>query len=253
MSFQIQLGSLTLDGMTRWEESMPSRVPVETYPRRHGAIIPAAPLKGPKSGRFDFNLSADTEWELKNSLENLRVELEKGSGKLFLRDDSRYLNAVKTNFAIVHVAGNAPATNATGYIEFVIGDPYWYSDGGEQWDTQANVASSPKNYTVVNSGGAPTPPRIEITALSVNKTGTFKLTNTTAGLYVQWGSGTINATKKLIINCAADPFSVTNDGTNALGLFSGSRSLLLLAELNSLSYEGPTGVDVKVAWTERWH
>lgn len=261
MAFQIQLGSFTIDGANRWEENSPSRVPVETFPRRRGAIVPAAPLKGAKTGRFEFAVCRDSESLLTSYLDSLKAELEKGRGDLFLRDDNRYLKAVKTNFAIVHQANQAPTLWASGYIEFVIADPYWYSDNGEQSSTKSNIASSPYAYSVMNNGGTATPVRIEITALSVNKTGTFKLTNTTTGLYVQWGSGTINATKKLIIDCAGDPFTVTNDGANALSLFTGSKDFLLLAGdtgaalaegSNSLSYEGPTGVDVKIAWTERW-
>lgn len=251
MSFQIQLGDLTIDGTNRWEENNPSRVPVETFPRRQGGIVPTVPLKGPKRGRFDFSVYADSEIELTIYLENLKAELEKGQGKLFLRNDSRYLKAVKTNFAIVHTASNAPALNASGYIEFVIGDPYWYSDLGEQSNTQANIATSPTTYRVVNSGGAATPPRIEITALSTDKTGHFEFTNDTSGIYVHF-FGTISATKKLIINCAGDPFSVTNDGVNALGGFSGSKGFLLLPGSNALRYDGVTGIDLKVAWVERW-
>lgn len=251
MSYQVSFGGIVLDGIARWEETMQSRVAVDTFPRRQGGIVPSVPFKSPKQGRFNFVIYKDSESALLAYIDSLKRTLEEGIGQIILRDDSRYLRAVKTNFGIAHDVTQMPSQVATGFVEFVAGDPFWYSSAGEQTTTESNVASSPHAFSATNDGGALTPIRIEIKALTVDKTGTFKLTNTTIGLVCQY-TGTVLADQTLLIDCAASPFVVQNGGTNGLKDFAGS-FLSLVAGLNNFSYDGPTGVDVTLSWTERWN
>lgn len=247
--FQIRFAGLTLDGILSWEEAQASRVNVNTFPRKHGGIVVAVPFKAPKSGTFSFAVIKDSEAALTAYLDNLRAVLDAGVGQLFLRDDNRYVRVVKTNFSLAHRASDLPALKATGAIEFVAADPFFYDATGEQHADDLAVTASPSVFAANNTGGAVTPVRIEIKANGADKTGTFKLTNTTTGIYAQY-TGTINNGNFLLIDGA--DFTVTINGTNGLKNFVGSFWQLALGN-NNLNYEGPTGVDVKVYWRKRWN
>lgn len=247
MPFQIKFAAMTLDGLTDWSEEVSSRVSPERFPRRQGAVLEPVPFLSERSIRVSGFVDKSTEAALVTYLKDVGAKLHNGTAPLYLRDDATYINAVKTNYGYSFKAGEAAHLRAKYFIDFVAGDPYWYSETVNT-STQTNVASSPHSFSVTNTGGEATPVKIDITALSVDKTGTFKLTNTTNGLSASYG-GTITAGQVLTIDCAT--LKVVNSGANGLPGFSGSFWMLVIGT-NNVTYEGPTGVTIVVSWTNRW-
>jgi hypothetical protein len=247
--FNLQFAGLTLDGVTEFNPDQPSRVAVERFPRRHGAIVSKTPFKAEKTISMAFTVDKASEAALKAYLDALAAVLDAGEGQLFLRDDNRFMRAVKTAFSYSYRAGEMPATRASGRIELVAADPFVYDGGGEKTQAHHGVVASPESFAATNSGGAITPPRMEIKAAGANKTGTFKLTNTTTGIYAQYTGTIVNGTS-LVIDSSA--YTLSNGGVNGLKDFVGSFWLLGLGVTN-IEYSGPTGVDVDIFWTERWN
>ena len=160
---------------------------------------------------------------------------DKGRDRLYLRDDGRYLNAIKQGFSYRFNGARAGSRVAQFSVQFIADDPFWYSGTTESVLT-SNVVASPTVIAVTNSGGTKTSPLIEIKALGSPVTD-VKISNGTTGLFVHY-SGTINAGATLSIDCA--DFKAVVNGGNALNLITGTIELFLEPGLNNLVYEGPT-------------
>lgn len=247
MAFQIKFAGLTLNNLEDWSEDLPSRVNPETFPRRQGAIVQPVPFVAPRQIRVSGTVDKETESDLKTYFRTLGASLHNGIGELYLRDDSVFLNAVKSGYGYSYSAKEKPSTRGKYFIDFIAGDPYWYSATPSS-DTQSNVSSSPHTFSVDNDGGTLTPIAFSIEALGADKTGTFKLTDTTHGLSFSW-TGTIEADQLLTIDTGTK--RVLNGGGNGIAGFTGSFFLLVVGT-NNFSYEGPTGVDLVTTWTHRF-
>lgn len=250
MALQIKFGDLVLQGVVDWGDSLPSKVEIEEFPRRHGSIVPDIAFNGARivtlSGEFVENTAA----ALKTSLDDLGQRLsELGRDKLSLYDDdNRFLYAIKKNYRKSRSAMRLPLLASKYDIEFLCDDPYWYSTT-EQTSAQQDPAASPHTFAVTNSGGAETPARIEIKADGADATD-VKITNTTIGLFTQF-TGTIQNGNVLTIDM--DKLSVQNGGSDGRNnLASGSTFWPLVRGLNNLEYIGPIAVLIKAIWTERW-
>lgn len=252
MGFALKFSDLTLDDVEEWTEESSSRVDVEDFPRRHGTIIPLAPYLKPRVIRMSGRVFKSTEAALKTYLEDLSNRLtEKGLAKLQLRDNTRYLNAVKSGFSYSFSAGQAALLGARFAIEFLAGDPFWYA-ATETTSDQGIVGASSYNFSIINNGKSKTPVRAEMIAVGANKTD-LKLTNRTNTLFMRF-SGTVVRGQTLIMNSAHVRYParrVTNGSSNGLNSFTGGFWLLEVGQ-NNLRYEGPTDVGLKVFYTERW-
>lgn len=246
MAFQLKFAGVTLDGVEEWADELRNRIDPETFPRRDGSIVQEAAFKDPIRLRLPYHVSKADEATLKTYLNSLGSLMESGRDKLYLRDDNRYLNAIITGLSRSHRAGDAAALTARGVVEFLIDDPYFYSDT-ESASAEQNPSASPHIFSITNSGKARTPVRIEIKADGVNVTD-VKLTNTTTSLFARF-SGTITANNTLVIDCKKR--SVQNGGANGLNSFTGS-FWELEQGVNNLEYIGPVDVLVTAYHTERW-
>ena len=246
MAFQISFGGLTIDGIASWEDSSPSRVVPQIFPRRHGAVVPKQSFLGPRTVIVNGEVDKTSEAALKSYLSSLSAILsDKGRDKLILRDDSRFLNASKTGFSHGFHSDRAPALAARFAIEFFCDDPFWYSTT-QQTLTQAGIASG-TNFTVTNNGGAKTPPRIVVSGVS--GAGVFvQLTNTTTGLNVKF-SGDIAVGQ--LITFDHTNFKCLKAGGSALAGFTGT-FFELIAGAQNLRYDGSGTATVVVEHLERW-
>ncbi len=247
--YNLTFAGMALDGVTEFTPEQPKRVSIERFPRRHGAIVPKTPFKAEKTIAMVFTVDKASEAALKAYLDALGAVLAAGEGQLFLRDDNRFIRCVNTVWSHSYRASEMPATRASGRIEMVAADPFWYDGGGEKTQAHHGVAASPETFAATNNGGATTPPRMEIKAVGADKTGTFKLTNTTMGIYIQY-VGTILNGSSLVFDSSA--YTVSNGGVNGLKDYTGS-FWDLLTGANNIEYSGPTGVDIDIFWTERWN
>src|SRR5262245_48399323 len=150
--FQIKFAGLTLDGAAEWPEEIPSRATPDRFARRQGAIIESVPFLAERRIKVQGEVSTSTESALKNYLTSLGAKLHAGVNKLYLRDDGRYINAVKGNYGYSYRGNEAASIHAKYFIEFIAGDPYWYSDTQET-STQSNVSASPFSFALTNTGG----------------------------------------------------------------------------------------------------
>ena len=247
MGFALKFAGETLDDVATWDEPLEFKVGEEEFPRRHGSLVQEVAFLRSRRIVLTGRVFKDDEATLKTYLEDLKQTfIEKGRDRLQLRDDNRYLNAILSGFSTRYIAGQAANRGAPFSLEFLADDPFWYSDT-EKTNAQDAIASSPHTYSITNSGKAHTPPRIEIKAAGGDATD-VKLTNTTTGLFARF-AGTISNGQTLIINSAKR--TVTNGAANGLNDFTGS-FWEFVAGVNNLQYEGPTGVDVVVYWTERY-
>src|SRR3990167_8257875 len=95
MAFQIKFAGVTIDGVDRWAESRPAKLPGLTFPRRHGALVQEAAFSGPRIVNLSGEVSKDSEALLQSYLDDLGAALfEAGRNKLYLKDNTRYLNAI---------------------------------------------------------------------------------------------------------------------------------------------------------------
>ena len=245
--FQTSFAGVSLGEVLSWDEEIPSRVLAEDFPRKHGSFVPPIAFLGTRTIRVNCRAVGASEAALKSFLNDLSYKLyRKGRDKLVLRDDSRYLNAIKTAMRLGYKAGEAPAVQALFSIEFLCDDPFWYSTIESSIATQSIVAS-PTTFVITHNGPVETPPRIEIKAVGANRTD-VKLSNTTVGLFVRY-AGTIVAGQTLVIDCAKK--TVANAGVNGLNDFTGTFFNLEPGAQN-LTFEGAQPCDVTVYWTERW-
>jgi len=251
MALAITFAGLAIDGVTDWGEDLPSRVQSETFPRRHGSIVQNLAFLGPRTVTLSGEVIKADETSLKSYLNTLSQTLtDRGRDRLFLRDDSRYLNAIKTGFSYRFQGGRRPANISQFSIQFLADDPFWYNSTTDSVLTSGIVAS-PTVIAVTNNGGTKTPPLIEIKALGSAVTG-VKISNGSTGLFISY-VGTINAGATLSIDCA--DFKVICNGVNSLSQLGTGSTLNMFLEpgLNNFVYEGPTtGVDINILWLPRW-
>lgn len=221
----------------------------ETFPRRHGSIVPRLAFLGARTVTLSGEVVKPDSTTLRDYLNTLSLTLtERGRDRLFLRDDNRYLNAIKTGFSYRFAGGRLPALIAQFSIQFLADDPFWYDSTTDSLLT-SGVVTSPRTIVVTNNGGTKTPPLIEIKALGSNVTD-VKMTHGTTGFWFRY-SGTIIAGSTLSVDCA--DFKAINGGVNALNLITGTLDLNLEPGANNFVYEGPTsGVDINVVWLGRY-
>ncbi len=250
MALAITFAGLAIDGVTEWGEDLPSRVQSETFPRRHGSIVQNLAFLAPRIVTLSGEVVKSDETSLKSYLNTLSQTLtDRGRDRLFLRDDNRYLNAIKTGFSQRFTGGRRPSSIAQFSISFMADDPFWYNSTTDSVLT-SNILASPTVIAVTNTGGTKTPPLIEILNTSSAITG-VKISNGTTGLFISY-TGTINAGATLSIDCA--DFKVICNGGNGLNLIGAGSSIDMFLEpgLNNFVYEGGTPVDVNILWLPRW-
>jgi hypothetical protein len=247
--FQIQFSGLTLDGFREWSEDMPSRVTESRFPRRPGTIAPRVPVADSRVISLAGDIVKSSETELKTYLENLNQALtDLGRARLFLRDDNRYIWAVKRALRIQYIAGEAPSTHVRCFIEFLADDPYWYS-ATPSTDTQVVGAVNVFTWTLTSGGKTRTP-----LVMQIDRTGGGQqkldiiITNTTTGLFQRW-NGSLTFGGRLIFDAVNN--RVTINGGNGLRDFQG-RLLFLEPGINNLRYDGPANATIVSAWTDRW-
>lgn len=250
MSIAITFAGLTMDGIKTWREQISSKVEEEEFPRRHGSIIQEIAFLGSRKIFLEGEVFKSTEALLKTYLYDLgRLLTEKGRDKLILRDDSRFLNAIKRDLSYQFNAARAAGVGAAFTIEFIAADPFWY-DPTETTNTQSAVGASPFNYAITNGGSVSTPVKIEIVAAGGNVTD-VKLTNSTTGLFIRYSGTILNGQTLLIETDRAGRQKATNGGSNALSLITGSFWHLIVG-VNNIQYDGPTGVNILVKYTLRY-
>lgn len=247
MPYDVTFAGSSIPGILKWHEEMPSRVTPEVFPRRHGSVVQEIAFLGPRTVTISGLVASSSEANLTSYLDGIgRTLTEAGKDKLILRTTSRYLNAIKAGYGFEFNTGEAPDVIAKYTMEFIADDPFWYSPL-ERIEERPTTTASLTTFSVVNSGGVKTPPRVEFQASSGSVVN-VKLTNTTIGLAMQF-SGTITNLQTCSIDSAKS--QVQNGGANGLNNFVGS-FFLLEPGTNNLQYDGPTGVTVNIHWTERW-
>lgn len=246
MAFDIKFADVVIDGIESWTESGPSRVNPQTFPRRHGAIVPKQSFLGPRTITVAGEILKDDEGTFKTYLDNLSATLtDKGQDKLTLRDDSRYINATKTAFSHSYQYDRTPGRAARFGIEFFCADPFWYSTT-QQTSVNAGVTTG-GNFTITNNGGAKTSPTIAISG--VNGAGVYvQITNTTTGLNVKY-TGDIAVGQ--VITFDHTNFRCLRAGGSALSGFTGTFWELITGAQN-LRYDGSGTATIVVDWLERW-
>jgi phage-related protein len=247
--FQIRFGSLSLDGFHEWSEDIPSRVTESRFPRRPGSIAPRVPVPDSRIISLVGDIIKDSETELKAYLENLNQSLsDLGRNRLYLRDDNRYINAVKRGLRYQYIAAETPAKHVRCFLEFLCDDPYWYSSTDSS-DQQTVGATFVWTWSITNNGKARTPlvMQIDRTSAGGQKFDTI-ITHTTTGIYQRW-NGSLGNGSRLIFDAVNN--RVIINGGNGLKDFQG-RLIYLELGLNNFRYDGPQNVIITSAWTERW-
>lgn len=246
MPFNITYAGSEIVGIENWQEELPSRVQPEVFPRRHGSILQEVVFLGPRTVRVSGTIVGSTEIGLRDYLNGLgRITTETGRSKLVLRDDGRYLKALKNGWSYSFGRTLGQEVFAKFTLDFVADDPFWYSP--TEGATSATCAASTTTFSLVNSGAARTPPIVQILALS-NTIANIQLSNTTLGQTFTYSS-TVLSGNILIVNNKT--FTVTNAGSNAIGNFAGS-FFLLESGTNNFEYIGATGACVSIFWTDRF-
>lgn len=250
MAFSIRFGTLTLDGCSDFAITANSRVSEYRFPRRPGSLAPRVPVADSKHVVIGGDIWKGTESEIVNYLDSLNQTLsDKGRDKLYLRDNNRFLYAVKSGFSHQFVYAEVPSTHAKFSIEFVVDDPYWYSATPES-DSQTVGAVNSKTWAITNDGKARTPPVIELTRTSAaNDQSDVLITNTTTGLYLKWAGTFVNGSK-LIFDTVNK--RVTSAGGNGLNNFTGTLNFMLESGANNLRYDGPGNATILTTWQERY-
>ena len=100
MSIAITFAGVTIEGVSEWGEDVGSRVQAENFPRRHGSIVQRLAFLKERIVTLTGEVSKADETTLKTYLNTLSQTLsDKGRDRLYLRDDGRYLNAIKQGFS----------------------------------------------------------------------------------------------------------------------------------------------------------
>lgn len=150
---------------------------------------------------------------------------------------------------VANIVEFSPASHLmyNAVVEFVCADPFW--SGAAYTVTETDIASSPKNMTVVNNGTAIN----ERATLTV--AGVITNPRLTCGTFWVQYTGVVATGKSLVINC--NTFSATYDGADCTALIThggGVRWMRFLPGNNTVAVTGSslTTPDVTVAFTELW-
>jgi len=250
MSFSLRFGDFTLDGCAEFHGSSPYRVTEHRFPRRPGTIAPRVPAKDSKRVVLRGEVWKDSEAQIIAYFELLGKKLDAGRDRLYLRADNRYLNAVAEAFDWTFTAGHRPDICATYNLGFLADDPYWYAPQHTE-QVEAVGATNTYAFAVSNSGGARTPPVIEVTRTDpANDQADITLTHTTTGQFMKWSGSIPVATNAVTFDCVNK--RVTALGANGLNAFTGTLRLELEPGVNNFLYAGPGNVSIVIAWQERW-
>lgn len=246
MAFNITYAGSAISGVEMWSEDIPSRVSPEVFPRRHGSILQEVVFLGPRTVRVGGTITGSNETALVDYLNGIgRRTTEAGRAQLVLRDDNRFLRALKAGYSYSFQNHMAPDVLCKFTLDFVADDPFWYA--ATEAVSSVSIAASTTTFSVVNTGTAKTPPRIEFQAVA-NSRQHVKLTNTTIGLFIESSSTIASGT---ILTTNHDAYTVTLGTSNAIGDFSGSFFLLEPGN-NNFEYTGPTSISARIYWTPRY-
>jgi hypothetical protein len=249
MAFAVKFADFTIDYVTSLRHELRSNYTLDTFARRDGGLGPLRAPVPPRDISIAGKYFGDSAAALDSYFDNLKAKLYRtGRGKLYIKDNNRYVNAHISGYNDQDVAQELPGLCKPFAFQFTCDDPFEY-DGQSQSELNQNVTSSPFDVACVNNGSFETPALIEVKALGSDVTD-IKIYNTTTGLYLRY-SGTITAGATLTIDCADQ--SAILGGTDVLSLITGTLEIYLHPGSNNIRYEGPTtGIDLNVVWLERW-
>lgn len=229
-----------------WSESLPSRISSEQVPRRHGQYVTDEPVLGARVINLGGIVKASSWSTLQTDLEILSQKFGCGGTAWLYKYDSRRIAARKQDFSFSYVQGTGMLV-AQFTVSMFCDDPFWYNPNLTS-DTQ-NPSSSPHGWTHSNAGTSLIYPVVKITGAGAG-TSNPKLTNSTAGWYVQY-TGTVASGKQLVIDCAN--FTMVNDGTDVLNSFSGEFVYLDVGNnVMALTYSGANPTECKMEYYQRF-
>jgi len=249
MSFNLRFGNLVLEGAREIAGSDPSRVTRHYFPRKPGSIAPRVPAPDSKTINLQGEIWKDSEAQVIAYFEQLGTKFLNGRDRLYLRDNDRYLNAVKEGFNWRFVAERNPLVCAIYSLQFFADDPFFYAP---QHSEQTETVGAVNTYTfsVTNNGGARTPAVIEVARTDpANDQADVIVTHTTTGLFMKW-AGSLPDGNILTFDCVNT--RVTASGAPGLPNFTGTLFWALEPGLNNFQYDGPGNVSIVIAWQERW-
>ena len=211
-------------------------------PGRHGVFVGADTRRDAARFSISGNIYASTATDLRQIEDDLRQVLS-ASANFYIHND-RYISVIAESFAweIVKVPGLIAAAFS---IDVLATDAVWVSNTLNQ-----SSFSTPGTPTLTNSGSAPSPPTISITAPVAGLTQVI-LSNTTSGDTLTW-NGSITSGEVLVIDMEDMSIAVAGS-SDPSGFSSGSAFWSLEPGNNSVSISStPTAAATVISWRDRW-
>lgn len=232
----------------------PMRLNVATTPKRHGGLVADVPVLDPRRIQIKGRVQESTAAIARETLDNMEEILHRNNKKFRVWDD-RYIFAYLVDFSHAWIPGTGMASFDYS-IDFICPNPFWISDTAASDSRTLNTSDQAiditnnvyrESFTIDNIGSAFVYPVITVTAGAAPITQII-IRNITTGRTMTY-SGTLAATKSLVIDCSA--FTITNDGVEDLTNWSGS-FLSFTPGNNSMQIEGKTIATYGFAWTPRY-
>lgn len=257
MPFELQFGTLLLDGFHELSEETGTRIFSHTFPRKNGSIVAQVPAFDSTRLVLEGDIFSDTEEDLRDAVQELRTALATGMGKIRKYgvttpnprvDDNAYLNVVRAKLVHAHSAQTAPATHATIKAEFLASDPHWYQDAETTLTNPLTGTST--TFQTPNQGGTNAPFIMTLTRTAGTDITPLVLTNTTTTMILQFNA-LLSVGQTLVFDTLNG--RVLLGGANAIHLFGPGQIYQELAPgTNNWSYQGPSTVSVQTKFRARW-
>ncbi len=213
-------------------------------PQRDGSWVNSSTRPRPVPFNIIGTLLAATAAAARTSIDSLMAALGAGRQQLQVWDD-RYMNVSVRDYRIEYSrAVNKGGLRMADFTIDLLGDEgVWLSD---TLDTDSGTTDSTPSIT--NSGNAPTPPIITVTAPGGGLTQVIAQ-NTTTSKSLTW-DGSLSSGDELVINM--DTIVITEAGIEDYSGFSGL-FWRLEAGVNALDLAStPTGASIDVTKRDRW-
>ena len=215
-------------------------------PKRDGVLINSGKV-GQRVYQLKGQIQASTPTALRTARDAMLQVIANRTGNLYLFTD-RFAEARLTKYSEAIVDGSG--IEALDFIlEFTCSEPFEQSETLNS-SSLTTSTSGDSTYTVTNNGNYETFAKITVTAPASSIVNDILVSNTTRDETFTF-LGTLAGTKALIVNSLVTPFTVTNDGVDAVSDFSGE-VIKLSPGANTIKFNAIINAVLKFEWRDRW-
>lgn len=234
---------------------LPTRLDAMQVPKRHGVLISEVPVLDARRVSLSGKVQESDAETLRTTLDNMEKVFRRFNKKLRIWDD-RYANAYCSSFSYSYIPGTVLAS-AGWSAEFLLADPFWYSDTPDESITIVTAADLVdvtnggylEQKILSNDGTVFVYPIITCAKSGSGNATRIAIKNLTTGRQIVY-IGTLLNTQSLVIDCGQ--FTVKNNGVEDLTNFSGSFVWLDPGD-NIFQFEtNVPDVTFTVDWTKRY-